>query len=67
MKTTITEKIGKLLLAAEGATTKEEADAFMADRPNQLWDLEVREGENLRCKDYCSVSGVCPYNKLEAK
>ncbi len=40
---------------------QQEADEFMAARPNQFWDVEFRKGGYTKCEGYCSVSKFCPY------
>lgn len=50
--------------ASRVLASKEEAQAWIANKkkPNE-YKIVKRTGECVRCKNYCSVSKFCPYNK----
>jgi len=50
--------------ATKLCVTEEEAEKYIetAD-PKQKWRIELRKGEDKRCKDYCQVNQFCNYYK----
>lgn len=42
--------------------SKEQAEEYIRNHPNRTWEIEYREGEYIKCKDYCLVRHICPYN-----
>lgn len=43
--------------------TKAEADAHVAAEPSKGLIVEIREGKDTRCEEYCLVSKWCPYHQ----
>ena len=45
--------------------TLHEAEAWGRDKAKKGYNIETREGGYTRCKDYCMVRSVCPYNSYK--
>lgn len=43
--------------------TEQDADDFIACNPDKKWEVEFRQGEDVRCKDFCPVRNVCKFNR----
>lgn len=43
--------------------TQQDADDFIALNPDKKWEVEFRQGEDIRCKDYCPVRNICKFNR----
>lgn len=61
--TTYAVKKPKTKRAVRVFDTEDEANQYIKDHPDKTYELEVRPGECTRCKLYCPVRKVCPFNK----